>query len=157
MDKKITIQYDESKLIEMIEDFNNTQIFRVNTSNTEDFINAGKQFDEICIKQAKLNPEGICRIVYVVDKIPPLSAVLKFVSAPFTEVKWGIYAVIVPPDSATLNKVIPIVSYGLGITTMQGKFAAKVFNYSHRNDLTEIMKWMDKMEGTRTPTIETKL
>jgi len=154
MDNSYLIKYDESKDLETVFDFHNTQIFRVNTINTNEFLKVGMYFDSECIK--RVDSEGRVRIIYVVDKVPPLSAILKFVSNPFYEVKWGIYAVIVPEDLPTLSKITPILSYALDITKLKGKFTLKVFDYTKRNDLSEVIGWMDESMEIKEEKIDVK-
>jgi len=155
MDDMYQIKYDPQKEFETIFDFHNTQIFRLNSvSDTTDFLSIGEYFDVECVK--RVDSEGRIRIIYIADKIPPLSAILKFVSNPFDEVKWGIYAIIVPEDLPTLSKIVPIISYALGITKLRGRFTAKVFDYTHRNNLEEVIKWMDENMKIRKPKIDVK-
>lgn len=137
-----TIQFDESKSLETLYDFHNAQIFRVNTDNTDLFLSIGKEFDTECEKRA--DDQGRIRIIYVVDQIPPLTSILQFISNPFVKIKWGVYAIIVPQDKATLSKITPIITYGLGLTGLKNKFSLKVFDNSHRNNLKEVIEWMDQ-------------
>jgi len=136
-----SLKFDDTKEIEAFYDFHNAQVLKINTLNTNVFLEQGKLFDIEC--ENRVDEQGRVRIIYIADKIQPLSAILQFVSNPFVKVKWGIYAIIVPPDLATLNKIAPIISYGLGITGLKNKFTLKVFEYKHRDDLTEVIKWMD--------------
>lgn len=141
MGKQYLVDFDEAKEIEVIFDYYNTQIFRINTDNTNQFLEVGKNFDAECLK--RVDDQGRIRIIYIADKIPPLSAILQFFSNPFIEVKWGLYAAVIPKDLSIVVKFVPILTYGLGITNMKDKFTARVFDHTHRNDVTEIMQWMD--------------
>lgn len=135
--------YNETLELEFIYDFQNTQIFRTNTKNTNLFITDGKKFDAECLR--RVDDQGRLRCIFIVDTPPPLSAILKFVSSPFDKVKWGIYAVIIPDQSIKLaSKFAPILVYGLSITPMRDQFIIKVFDHSHRDDLTQVLKWMDE-------------
>ena len=148
MDDSYKINYDMSKPIETIFDFHNAQIIRVNTENSTLFLAEGKIFDEEVLK--RVDNKGRCRIIYIVDKMPPLSAVLSFISRPFPTVDWGIYAVIAPNDENIIKKFAPIISYGLNLTFLKGKFTLRIFENHHRNDLTEVIKWMDSNMNKET-------
>lgn len=141
MAKQYIVNFDETKEIEVIFDYYNTQIFRINTDNTNLFLEVGRNFDAECLK--RVDDKGRIRIIYMADKIPPLSAILQFFSNPFIEVTWGLYAAVIPKDLAIVTKFVPILTYGLGITNMKDKFTARVFDYTNRNDVTAIMEWMD--------------
>lgn len=142
MDTPIKPPYNEDLELEFIYDFHNTQILRTNTQNTNLFISEGKKYDAECL--SRVDEEGRLRCVFVVDYPPPLSAILKFVSSPFDKVKWGIYAVVIPDQSVKMaSKFAPILVYGLSITPMRDQFIIKVFDHTHRNDFTEVLRWMD--------------
>ena len=141
-DSSFQVQFDESKDIETIYDFHNAQIFRVNTLNTDRFLAIGKEFDFEC--QKRVDDQGRVRIIYITDQIPPLTSILQFMSNPFDKVKWGIYAIIVSDDLATLNKITPIITYGIGITGLKNKFALKVFEHKFKSNLEEVINWMDQ-------------
>ena len=156
MAKLEPIKYDDSKEMEIIPDYYNCQIIHVNTKNTNLFLEVGEEYDKVCIASAKRDPQGRCRMIFVVDKIPPLSAILKFVSSPFNEVLWGIYAIVLPPDMETISKVTPILSYALGITELKGRYTIKVYGNEHRNDLTEVIEWIDSCMDIRDSKIDVK-
>ncbi len=143
------IDYDMTKPVETIYDFHNAQIIRTNTENSNLFLAEGKKFDQEVLK--RVDDKGRCRIIYIVDKMPPLSAVLSFVSTPFPTVQWGVYAVIASTDSEIMKKFVPIISYGLNLTHLKDKFTIKIFENHHRNDLTEVIKWMDENMNKESP------
>lgn len=150
------VKYDESKEMEIVANYYNCQIIRVNTVNPNLFLEVGKEYDKVCISAAKADPNGRCRMIFVVDKIPPLTAILKFVSAPFNEVQWGIYAIVVPPDMETISKVTPILSYALGITELRGRYTIKVFGSEYRNKLDDVISWIDSCMEIRDAKIDVK-
>ncbi len=136
----IKLDFDNSKEMEIIYDFKGAHILRINTTDTKLFLEKGKEFDEGVLK--RLDKDRNCRIIYVVDKTPPLTAILNFVQFPF-DVNWGAYAVVMPEDLSIVSKFIPIVTYGLGITDLRHKYDLKVFDNTHRDNLTEVFEWLN--------------
>lgn len=136
----IRLDLKEDKEIEIIYDFKGVHIFRVNTEDTALFLSKGREFDDGVLK--RLDEKKECKILYIVDKTPPLTAILNFLQFPF-DVSWGAYAVVMPKDMSMVSKFVPIVTYGLGITDLKHKYDLKVFDNSYREDLTEVFEWLN--------------
>lgn len=142
MNIKDELKFDYSKPVNMIFDHKGTQVLHVNTENPEVFLEEALKFDvEV---QSHLDKRKRCKIMYVIDKVPPLSAILKFVENPFEGVEWGAYAVILPEDLSILNKFIPVVTFGLNITHLKNKHIMKVFDHTYRENLQEVFNWLDE-------------
>lgn len=138
---KYPITYDESKELEIIWDFHNTQIWRYNTSDSNAFLASGNEFDAGIAK--RLDDQKRCRLMYVCDKVPPLTAILKHLENPF-DINWGVFAIILPKDITISDKVDPILRYAIGLTRYRAHFTLGVFKNEHRNHLDEVMEWMDQ-------------
>ena len=76
----IKLEFDESKEMEFFINFHGAHILRINTTDSDIFLKEAKIFDSEVIKN--LDSENRCKIIYIVDKLPPLSAVLTFVQSP---------------------------------------------------------------------------
>lgn len=143
MENSYKLQFDENAEIETFYDFHGVNIIRVNTTNTDLFLKKGKEFDLEVMK--RLDKKGRCKIIYLTDKVPPLSVILKFIENPDFEAEWGVYAVINPADDSLINKFMYIVTMSLNMTgSLRNKYALKFFNHKHRDDLKEVIDWMDK-------------
>jgi len=141
-------EYNESLPMEIVHDFHGCQILRVNTIDVNIFLESGKKFDMGL--PSRTDSDGSIKCIYVIDKVPPLSSVLNFVQTPFAQgVNWGAYAVILPQDTSLISKFIPIVTYGMMFTPLKDKYALKTFNSKYRDDLTEVIKWLDEVTYKR--------
>jgi len=132
--------YDESKEQEIIFDFHKSHIWRINSTNTNLLLQTGLEFDQGVAN--RLDEQKRCRLVYVIDQVPPLTAILRHMENPF-QVEWAVMVFIIHKDSTFLEKINPIISYGLGLTKFKEKFVIGVFDYSHRNNLTTVINWQD--------------
>ncbi len=144
MDDQYKLQFHDDVTIETFYDFHGAQIIKVNTTNTNEFLAKGKVFDREVMK--RLDNKGRCKIIYVVDKVPPLSVILKFIENPEFEADWGIYAVVNPKDDSLINKFMYIVTMSLNMTgSLRNKYALKFFDNKHRDNLKEVIDWMDSV------------
>lgn len=150
MPTKKDLKYNDAKETEIFYDIDGVHIFRVNTSNSKIFLEEGEKFDKGVLERVA-KTEGICKVIYVVDKLPPLSAVLSFVERPFPNINIGIYAIVAPAETSILSKFIPIVSYGLNITGHKDKHIVKIFNHRYRDNLVEVFEWIDKTLAEKSP------
>lgn len=134
-------KFDDKEGIDVMYNFHNTHILRINTENPQEFLDEGRKFDFELIK--RLDSLGRTRAIFIADKSPPLSALLSFVQRPVEEIKWGVYAVILPKETSLAQKFIPIVAYGMNITGLKNKYTVKIFSNKHRDDWSEIFEWLD--------------
>lgn len=144
MNDSYNLQFDENAEIETFYDFHGANILRVNTTNTDLFLKEGKVFDAEVMK--RLDSKGRCKIIYLVDKVPPLSVILKFMENPDFEASWGVYAVINPADDTLINKFMYIVTMSLNMTgSLRNKYEVKFFNHKYKKNLKEVIDWMDSV------------
>lgn len=141
MPNSYQLNFNEALENELIFDFHNTQIWRFNTSNSDAFLKAGYEFDAGILK--RLDEFGRCRVLYIGDKVPPLTAILKHLENPFP-IKWGVFAIIAPLDIIGTNKVNPVIRWAIGLTQYRKNYVLGVFDHSQKKDLTRVMHWMDE-------------
>jgi hypothetical protein len=153
MEQILPPKFDDSKEIDIIYNFHkDTHIMRINSTNPNAFLDEGRKFDFGLIE--RLDSLGRTRAIFIADKSPPLSALLTFVQRPVEDIKWGVYAVILPKETTLAQKFIPIVAYGMNITGLKNKYTVKVYSNKHRDDWTDIFAWLD---ANMTPLEEGKV
>jgi hypothetical protein len=152
MEKILPPKFDDTKGVELIYDHHGVHLMRINSTNANEFLDVGRQFDFGLIE--RLDSLGRTKAIFIADKSPPLSALLSFVQRPVEEILWGVYAVILPKETSLAQKFIPIVAYGMNITGLKNKYTVKVYSHKYRDDWTEIYKWLD---ANMTPLEEGKV
>jgi hypothetical protein len=155
MNEQYKLQFDENAEIETFYDFHGVNIIRINTTNTDLFLKEGKIFDSEVMK--RLDPKGRSMIIYLVDKVPPLSVILKFIENPDFEAKWGVYAVINPADDTLINKFMYVVTMSLNMTgSLRNKYVVKFFNHKYKGDLKDVIDWMNSVLDKEVENEKTK-
>lgn len=143
MDTPYHIEFDDSKDIETFYDFHGLNIIKVNTTDTNRFLEQALNFDKELSK--RLDAKKRCRIIYIADQLPPLSVILKYIDSPVEGLKLGLYAIVTPKDPSLVFKFTETVIFSLPMSFVKHRYILKVFEHSCREDFTPIIKWMDEM------------
>lgn len=137
------LPFNDNEEIETFYNFHGAHVLRINTTNSNLFLEKGRIFDREVVKN--LDEKGRCKIIYIGDKVPPLSALLKFIENPEFQVSWGVFAVILPKEKDLIDKFVHILVTGLSITgSLKNKYTLKFFRNEYRNKLNEVIEWMDR-------------
>lgn len=149
----LQLQFDDSLSFQVIHNWNGLQIFRLNTDSPEIFINEFKNF----IKEVPqyVDEKGQLKIIYVIEKMPPLSAILKLAESPMEDdVVWAPSVIIKPADTEIFNKFIPVVLWGINLTIDKKNYSINIFDNSYKDNLDEVVKWLDSQIALNPHTVK---
>lgn len=134
--------YNDKNPMEIFYDFNGAHILRVNTTDSAVFLKSGQEFDSELSN--RLDVAGRCKVIYIADKIPPLTSLLSFIESPFSQdIEWAAYAVIMPSDTTLISKFMPVLTYGINLTSLKGRYSIKIFEHKFKYNLSSIIKWLE--------------
>jgi len=146
------LQFDDSKPLEIVRNWNGLQVLRLNTTDAEPFVREGTKF--IADMPDYVDSEGQVKILYVFDMLPPLSAILKLAEfKPEKSVTWSPSAIIKPENTEIFDKIIPLVLWGINLTAYKNNYSLNIFGHECKDNLDPVMKWFDE-EISKNPHTE---
>lgn len=135
-------EFDSTKEFETFHNFEgNVHIIKIDTENPANYLARMSTWYSELEQYTDLN--GSHKVIQVYFKLPPLSAIMKFIEMPFPQnFKWSPVAII-HPKNVVVDKFLPVINWAANLNKNRDRVTVRFFSSEYLEDVEPVVKWLN--------------